>query len=228
MKHEENPFEDKIVALEWINSVENDKGRSRDKDIYPRLQTWVRQVNPVVVLEIGCGQGICAEKLEHPATYVGVEPSGLLVARAEEKYTAPNRTFLIGSAYAVPLDNESVDAAFSVNVWFHLGNLEAAALELSRVLRSGASFFVVTANPDAYSTWENFYIDFVREGNKLVGKVNIPVNPLSRNTMYEHPLGDILKSLQKAGLEITNTEQFGEPTSLPGRKLFISIQGTKT
>lgn len=227
MQYEENPFEDKKIALEWINSVENEKGGSRDRDIYPRLQTWVRQANPNVVLEIGSGQGICAEKLENPAIYIGIEPSELLVARAKEKYAAQNRTFLVGSAYAIPIENESVDAAFSVNVWFHLSNLEAAAVELSRVLRSGANFFLVTANPDAYSTWENFYVDFVREGNKLVGKVNIPVNPLSRNTMYEHFLEDISKSLQKAGLKIKETEQFGEPTSLPGRKFFISIQGTK-
>ena len=79
-----------------------------------------------------------------------------------------------------------------------------------------------------YDIWESLYFSYTKEGKKIDGKVNIPVNPLSRNTMYEHPLGDILKSLQKAGLEITNTEQFGEPASLPGRKLFISIQGTKT
>src|SRR3989344_3376702 len=176
--YEENPFENADGAQEWIVCVESEKGRSRDNHIYPLIKKWVGDVDPERIVEIGAGQGICAEKLEHDAEYVGVEPSRFLVARAQEKYPAPNRSFVVGNAYTLPITGAWADAAFSINVWFHLENLPQVPSELARVLKRDGNFLIVTANPADFATWESFYKNPEREGKKFVGRLDIANAPL--------------------------------------------------
>lgn len=140
---EENPFENRKVAEEWIASVEGEKGLLRDRELYPRLAQWAQQAQPRQIVEIGSGQGICSEHINaSESRYVGIEPSQLLVERAQKLYALPNRRFVRGNAYELPIADASTDAAFSVNVWFHLENINQASQELSRILKSGGKFLI--------------------------------------------------------------------------------------
>ncbi len=89
---EENPFEREDVAKQWISSVENEKDGFRDREIYPRLKSWKRSVTGTAFLEIGSGQGICYSQLglSDQESYLGIEPSEPLVARAKQLYGRPN------------------------------------------------------------------------------------------------------------------------------------------
>ena len=219
---EENPFADEVVAKEWINSVENEQGLIRDNEIYPLLRAWAKNLQAQVIVEIGSGQGICADKVQVTGTkYMGVEPSSYLVERAKEKYSLENREFVVGNAYELPIESESVDAIFSVGVWFHLEDLQTASTEMHRVLKKGGHFLIVTANPEKNSAWESFYVGAEKKGNKLVGKVMVPVNPLSKNIFHLHTLEDIRASLLEAGLDIESIDMFGK--SKDNTDLFIAI-----
>jgi ubiquinone/menaquinone biosynthesis C-methylase UbiE len=223
---EENPFEDPIIAQEWINSVENEKDMSRDKVIYPRLKNWASKFNQTnTIVEIGSGQGICSEKIHSKAKYVGIEPSVYLIKRAKEKYRKPNRIFLIGNAYILPISNATADAVFIINVWFHLGNLEKSAEEMKRILKPNGKFLIINANPDAYDIWEKFYHSPEKIGKKIIGKVDVPINPLSRNIFYKHSLNEITSVLNGAGLIVDSVEKIGETYDNTGKQLFISING---
>ncbi len=223
---EENPFTDAQIAAEWINSVENEKGSFRDRVIYPYLQSWAADLDASKsIVEIGAGQGICAEKLDSLATYVGVEPSAVLLERAQEMYSAPNRTFILGDAYHLPIEDTFADAAFAVNVWFHLENLKRASEELARILKPQGKFLIVTADPTVYDAWEAFYESPEKIGKRLSGKVNIPVNPLSKNIFYQHALEEMRTALETAGLEITQVEKLGAHFTEDDEKLFIVIEG---
>jgi tRNA G46 methylase TrmB len=70
---DDRTFDDPKSAQEWISLVE--KGQIRDTDINPRLKTWVDQSNAQDILEIGCGQGICSDKIDL-STYVRRSNSG--------------------------------------------------------------------------------------------------------------------------------------------------------
>ncbi|HBP00594.1 MAG: Malonyl-CoA O-methyltransferase BioC [Candidatus Moranbacteria bacterium GW2011_GWE1_49_15] len=224
-RREENPFEDERISQEWINNVEGEKNTARDKYIYPKLSGWIEESKPEVVVEIGAGQGICSDKLGNfKGRYIGIEPSAHLVKRAKELYVEENRKFILGDAYALPLESESTDASFSVNVWFHLENLEQASRELARILKPGGKLMIITSNPEAYDLWESWYSDAAKEGKKLTGKILTPVNPLTKNIFYQHALGEILESLEVNGLEIESTEEFADNS---GYKSFICIKGIK-
>ena len=124
----ENPFTNEVVAKAWATSVEIESGNWRDRVLYPAMQRWITGVsaqNPIV-LDVGAGQGRGSTEIHGYGSYIGIEPSSFLVDRAKELYSAPNREFIIGNAYELPIDSESVDAVISVNVLFHVTNLEKA------------------------------------------------------------------------------------------------------
>lgn len=225
---EENPFETAKVAAEWIASVENEKELIRDKEIYPYLKQWVSDLQPTLLLEIGAGQGICSDKIgaNDFATYVGIEPSVPLVERAKSLYENQGRKFIIGNAYHLPFEDEYADAVFSVNVWFHLADIGLAASELSRVLKTGGQFLIITVNPKAYDIWESFYFDHTKDGNKIVGKVRTPINPLSSNTFFVHTFDEIERSLDSNSLRLLKTHELGAYEGTQ-KKLFIAIVGEK-
>lgn len=60
---EENPFEDEVIAKQWINSVEGEKGMTRDNESYPNLKKWHDNTTRGTVIDIGSGQGVCSEKI---------------------------------------------------------------------------------------------------------------------------------------------------------------------
>lgn len=207
---EPNPFLDEKVALEWINSIENESKMIRDNELYPVLEKWAKEVSPKLLVDIGAGQGICADHVQFGETYyVGIEPSEFLVKRASEKYKQENREFIVGDAYKLPLQDKVVDAALSVNVWFHLKDLALASRELSRVLASGGKFLISTANPKAYDIWRKMYFDAQEDDEKIDGKVNVPVNPLSRNIFYKHTRDSILNAIKENGLQVDKEEDIG-------------------
>lgn len=136
---------DRKSALEWIATIESEGASIRDSDIYPELNKWIWENDITDVVDIGCGQGACSAKIPEDTIYTGIEPSEFLLKRAQALY--PDKTFLSGSAYDLPLPSESVTGAFSIAVWHLLSDSERAAHELSRILRPGGHYFIITADP---------------------------------------------------------------------------------
>lgn len=225
-KYEENPFENEVVAKQWINSVENEHGMFRDQNIYPKLNSWINKHQPRTIVDIGAGQGVCSEKIDlTDKEYHGIEPSCYLVERAKQLYPQPNRYFIVGNAYALPYENNFTDGAFSVNVWFHLENTVPAAGEMERILKQNGRFLIITANPDAYDIWESFYSNYEKTGKKITGQAEVPINPMTKNTFYFHTESELKQSLTSNGLII---DEISTMSNLKGKDLFIAIEGHKT
>lgn len=213
-------FNEHKVALEWIKTVEGEKGSIREGDIYPQLKNWINQILPSEILEVGCGQGICSEKIDLDGrVYTGLDLSFLLIDRAKQLYQKENRHFLVGNAYNLPFANNYFDACFSISVWHLIEDLEKAATELSRVLKPHGNFLIITANPLDYTAWKNPYISTKLEGKCLEGEILLPDNTKLKDLLYLHSLEELMNSLERAGLKIQNANIF--------RESFISIQGYK-
>lgn len=226
--YEDNPFENERIAQEWITSIEGEHGMIRDKELYPFLTKWSLPLKGIL-LDIGAGQGICVEYVQNKdISYIGIDPSQTLINRAKEKYLSDDRVFSVGNAYELAIASNFVDVVLSVNVWFHLQNLDLAASELARVLKTGGNFLISTANPNSYPYWESMFDqDAQVTSEKIDGKVNIPVQSLSRNVVFKHSLQNITSSLENAGLTITDTINFGNKEKFTPNGLFINILGSK-
>jgi ubiquinone/menaquinone biosynthesis C-methylase UbiE len=115
------------------------------------LQTWMEalarhlpETRPLVWLDVGSGTGRMTPSLAKtfggPA--YGVEPSDKMRAKAIAGAAHPAVTYAAGSAEHIPLPDASCDAALLFFVWHHVGDREAAARELRRVVKPGGTLFV--------------------------------------------------------------------------------------
>ena len=222
----ENPFTDETVAKQWATSVEVESGNWRDKVLYPEMRRWIAGIEEPspIILDVGSGQGRSSTEIDGYGEYIGVEPSEFLVNRAKEMYSAPNRSFMIGNAYELPIGAQSVDGVVSVNVFFHLANLEKAVEEISRVLKVGGSFFVNTTNNDSVEIWKTLYTDLVVNETMMRGNIRLPGAEPALNTFYFQPNQLVIDTLEKHGL---HAEKISYSCEKDGKTLFITIEGKK-
>jgi SAM-dependent methyltransferase len=214
MAREENTFEDPTVAKEWIAAIESEKGGARDLEIYPYIKNWASKDTFKSILEIGSGQGVCSGELDlNGRKYTGIEPSLPLVERARTLYTEPNKSFVQATAYNTTVSNNSVDAVFSVGVWFHIKDLDLAHMEINRILKVGGEFLIVTANPDGYNIWKSRLTPTETEGNRITGELILPTGKLSRNTYYLHTENEIITSLENNGFKILKIDKKGKSST---------------
>jgi ubiquinone/menaquinone biosynthesis C-methylase UbiE len=94
------------------------------------------------ILDVGCGPGFyVAELLEHVGprgALVGVDPSAHMLAVAARRCAAhANVEFHEAPATALPVDDVSFDAAFSVQVLEYVEDTATALREIHRALRPG-------------------------------------------------------------------------------------------
>jgi SAM-dependent methyltransferase len=218
---------DENTALQWIEAVEASKVSIRDNDIYPTVRSWLTDRKITKALEIGSGQGICSDKIDLSlCDYTGIEPSPMMTERAKELYSGKNRNFQLGNAYSLPFPSSTFDGCFSILVWHLLSDLRLANQELSRVIKPGGNFLIITANPDSYSAWKGFYKKFKIDGNRLEGTMQLTERQESHDVLFLHEKDELLNSLQDAGLRIDGTKTFRQ-SSKEKIDLLISIEGRK-
>lgn len=86
------------------------------------------------VLEVGCGTGLILGRVASFArTAVGIDLSAGMLAKATERGLAVSQ----GSATSLPIQDASVDVAYSFKVLAHVADIEGAMRELARVVRPG-------------------------------------------------------------------------------------------
>jgi 2-polyprenyl-3-methyl-5-hydroxy-6-metoxy-1,4-benzoquinol methylase len=98
-------------------------------------------------LDAGCGVGYGTSFLAESAAHVtGVDIDPESIAYAEQRYAAPNVSFLVGDLRSLGLDAASFDTVVSFEVIEHLREQEAFVDELARVLRPDGVLVLSTPN----------------------------------------------------------------------------------
>jgi len=199
------------LANEWTEWVEtpNPEG-TREREIFPYIQSWAKGR----VADIGCGQGSCSSLIDD---YVGIDSSIALITRAKQLY--PNKSFMQGDVYNLPLDNQTFDAAMSIWVWSHLDDLETAANEMARVLKPEGRFLIITANPKTYDERKTWYKHYTIEGKLLRGDFDLGEGKaLTDTTLYLHTFEDIKAAIEQSSLTIDKVGNMGDD-------MYLSIEG---
>lgn len=217
------------LGNEWIEWVEKDNSKgSREQEIFPLIKKWLSDVKPENLLDIGCGQGVCSTIIDETISYVGIDPSSVLIERAQKLYTSSNRKFIVGDALALPIENEAFKAEMSIWVWSHLQDLETASKEMFRTLLPGGTFLIITANPDTYEERKTFYKLYEENNGLLVGTFDLGEgNQLTDSTLYLYSKEYIKESIKSSGLVIDSFDKLGQLQDYP-KGLYIAIQGHRT
>lgn len=225
---EERELYDDRLGKEWIEYAEkvNPEG-SREREIFPLIKNWLLLIKPASLLDIGCGQGICSTLVSKATKYTGIDSSSVLIERAKELYPSASLQFLKGSAEKLPCEDDSFDAEISIWVWSHIENLERAAGEMFRTLRSGGKFLIITANPDTYEERRTFYKTYKEKDGLLVGDFDLGGGKvLTNSTLYLHSRGRIEKAIKDSGLRIDAIDSIGQLDHYP-KGLYLAISGSR-
>lgn len=111
---------------------------------YFSLFDWAALPTGAVGADIGCGSGrwaqVVAPRVGH-LVLVDASPEALAVAKANLG-GVPNASFLNASVGALPIDDASLDFAYSLGVLHHVPDTMAAIAAVSTKLKTGAPFLV--------------------------------------------------------------------------------------
>ena len=146
--------ESTAAAFKAVREVPRD-GLSEWRDAVRR---HLRPSHGLTLVDIGAGTGAFAAAFSDwfGLRVLAVEPSA---AMRDQIPRTPAIQVLEGSATALPLPDESADAAWLSLVIHHIPDLEAAADEIRRVLRPGAPVLIRQGFPDRYEPWGNLKQD---------------------------------------------------------------------
>lgn len=122
------------------------------------VRRHLRPSRGMTLVDIGAGTGVFAAAFSDwfDLNVLAVEPSA---AMREHIPRQPAVEVLEGEATALPLPDESADAAWLSLVIHHIPDLGAAAREIRRVLRPGAPVLIRQGFPDRYQPSGNLKQD---------------------------------------------------------------------
>ncbi len=146
----------KVYAILPFTSIDAEKAK---KATFPedRMARVRVEALPVVlpgvrgetILDIGSGFGSLTMEIakNNPDSQVyGIDLHDSLTGQAQmnaEVLGVPNVEFKTGSAYAIPFERESVDAATCFFMLHHLEDIKFALFEIKRVLKKGGSLTAI-------------------------------------------------------------------------------------
>jgi SAM-dependent methyltransferase len=141
-------------------------------DAFDEAFAAVEEATPTRVLEVGCGMGQFAERVanETSADVVATDLSPRMVELARGRGLEAR----VADVEALPFGDGEFDCAVANAMLYHVGNLDRALAELSRVLEPGGRLVATTLGAGHMSElWE------------LVG-FRLPERPFSRENGEEH------------------------------------------
>jgi arsenite methyltransferase len=131
----------------------------------------------------GIGLDLLLQRIGDGGLVHGIELSGDMLQRARSRFAkqieAGTLRLELGSLTALPLDDNSIDVAITVNTIYFVPDLDAACEELARVLRPGGRAVLGIGDPEAMAK-----LPFTSYGFTL------------------RPVTDVVAALENAGFQI--------------------------
>jgi ArsR family transcriptional regulator len=149
------------------------------------------------VADLGCGTGVVVAALaSHVARVIGVDASPEMLRAAADRVGALTNVDLErGQLEALPLADESVDAAVMMLVLHHLSLPQAAIADATRILKPGGRLLVVDMAAHEREelrrqmghVWLGFGDDQIRRWFDQAGLVRVAIQPLPPATDAKGP-----------------------------------------
>ena len=166
----------------------------------------IAEARPGRVLEVGCGPGEVAARVQEElgAEVVALDISPRMVELARERGVSAQ----VGDVQELPFEDEAFDLAVAAWMLYHVPDVPRALAEVARVLRPGGRLVAVTN-----------YLDHLHEARELIGA------PARTFTSFSGDTGEELLREQFADVE--RREASGD-IRFPERAALVSyVQATR-
>ena len=153
------------VAEQYFNLIAGRLGKG-----YCPGRSWeaighlaLRLVPPIVVADLGAGEGLISQLIAHRARQVWcIDNSPRMVDVGTElarKNGLANLTYKLGDIESVPLPDHSVDMAILSQALHHAAHPQAAVNEAFRILRPGGQLAVLDLKEHTFEKARELYAD---------------------------------------------------------------------
>lgn len=155
-------------ACAWIANQGTDGDWSRRAVLDPALEPILEEIKGQAVLDLGCGEGRYSRRLKDKGAIVtGIDPVPKFIELARSRDSESR--YVEGIAESLPFADGSFDIVLSYLSIIDIADLEAAASEITRVLRENGKPIIVTISNLA-STTEGWIKDY--NGHKIYRRVD--------------------------------------------------------
>lgn len=174
------------------------------------------------VLDIGAGEGQLsrlAAKLG-ASLVVGVDPTRAQMAEAARRVGGP--VYARGQAEALPLADQSFDAAVACLVFEHIEAMDAAVAEAARMLRDGGRFLLFLNHPLLQTPDSGWIDDHILDPPEQYWRIgpylreSVMIEEVQKDVFLpfvHRPLSRYVNALRDAGLTV---DRMLEPAPPPG------------
>jgi SAM-dependent methyltransferase len=157
------------------------------------------------ILDVGCGTGqLTADIAGSGARTQGIDKSASMIEQARRNF--PDLRFEQADVTALPFQGEEFDAVFSNATLHWVRDAEAAAAEISRVLKASGRFIAEFGGRGNGRT----LVDAMYGALESLGVRH----PEQFNPWYYPGIGEYAALLERHGLEVTFAALFDRPTPL--------------
>lgn len=164
-----------------------------------------------LTLDAGCGEGRLTRELSARGyDVVGIDASTALVEEA--RAADPTGRYEVASIDDLPFVDGAAELAVCVNVLPHVHDLQAAAVELARVLAPGGTFLIGTIHPVAHAG------AYDEESGELritdYWDRELEAVPLGEHTVHHvrRTIEDYLRALIEAGFALADVREVPGPS----------------
>jgi SAM-dependent methyltransferase len=170
------------------------------------------------LLDVGCGDGLFAERTFERALTVGMDrnPAELVIARSRRAY----RALVAADAARLPFATGSFASVISNSVLEHLADLPGTLAEIRRVMRADARFWFSVPSP-LYGKLL-FHATLLRGAGltTLSRRYEELVNVRLQKNLHCHDVAEWRALLDRAGLRLVRHDSY-----LPRRVMFVNDLG---
>lgn len=113
------------------------------------IEAYVGTADGLEVLDLCCGMNRLGNLLRQAAWIVGVDISGVAVAKARRTTDDGRFSFFVGDAHHLAFGDETFDQVLLVDAAEHVADIERTIAEVARVTRGNGKLFLTAANTDS-------------------------------------------------------------------------------
>lgn len=185
----------------------------------PIVRAMIGEVKGKECLDIGCGYGAMAEYLRGQAvgSYLGIDPSGKMIAAAREKVVHPDFRFELGQVEDLTIEDEQYELVISRLVFHYVADLTTIFQKIFKALQPNGIFVFSVEHPVMTALMDKAKADSKKEGWKV--GAYFKAGPRTHRwmgaavTKYHRPMEAYFATLTESGFQVLDIKE-GRPERL--------------